>query len=195
MPTSRSRRNSSDAIAMLIADHRRVQQLFKNFDKLDRSDEDARIEIVETACVELKIHSIIEEEIFYPAVRSKIGEEGENLLNEAAIEHEVADTLIDKLGETDPSEPDYAAYFKVLSEYVQHHITEEEKALFPKVRKMRELDLEELAGEMQARKDELMAEIESDVEILADEEQDEGETSANRSKEDARDRQHKRPGR
>ena len=195
MPASRRRQDASDAIAMLIADHRRVQQLFREFDKLDRKDEDARIEIVETACVELKIHSIIEEEIFYPAVRSKIGEESENLLNEAAIEHEVADTLIDKLGEIDPSEPDYAACFKVLSEYAQHHIMEEEKALFPKVRKMRELDLEELGGEMQARKNELMAEIESDVEMLADEAQDEGETSANRSNGNVRDPQHKRPGR
>jgi hemerythrin superfamily protein len=191
---SKNRQDSSDAIAMLIADHRKVQRLFKDFDKLDRSDEDACIEIVETACAELKLHSIIEEEIFYPAVRSKIGQEGEDLLNEAAIEHEIADTLIDKLGETDPSEPDYAAYFKVLSEYVQHHIREEEKVLFPKVKKMKELDLEELGGEMQARRDELMAEIESDVEMLADEEQDEEETSTSRSKGNTGSTSTKRPG-
>lgn len=195
MPTSKNRQDSSDAIAMLIADHRNVQRLFRDFDKLDRSDEDACIEIVETACAKLRLHSIIEEEIFYPAVRSKIGQEGEDILNEAAIEHEVADTLIDKLGEIDPSEPDYAACFKVLSEYVQHHINEEEKALFPKVKKMKELDLEELGGEMQARKDELMAEIESDVETLADEKQGEEETNASHSKGNTGDTPNKRPGR
>ena len=191
---AKSRRDSSDAIAMLIADHRKVQKLFRDFEKLDRGDEDACVELVETACTELKIHSIIEEEIFYPAVRSKINEEGENLLNEAAIEHEVADTLIDKLGEIDPSEPEYAACFTVLSEYVQHHINEEEKELFPKVKKMKELDLEELGGEMQARKDELIAGIESDAEMLPDEEQDE-EENASRSAGNTDDAQYKRPGR
>lgn len=191
---AKSRRDSSDAIAMLIADHRKVQKLFRDFEKLDRGDEEACVELVETACTELKIHSIIEEEIFYPAVRSKINEEGENLLNEAAIEHEVADTLIDKLGEIDPSEPEYAACFTVLSEYVQHHINEEEKELFPKVKKMKELDLEELGGEMQARKDELIAGIESDAEMLPDEEQDE-EENASRSAGNTDDAQYKRPGR
>ncbi len=194
MPASKSRRDSSDAIAMLIADHRKVQKLFRDFEKLDRSDEEACVELVETACTELKIHSIIEEEIFYPAVRSKINEEGEKLLNEAAIEHEVADTLIDKLGEIDPSEPEYAACFAVLSEYAQHHINEEEKELFPKVKKMKELDLEELGGEMQARKDELIAGIESDAEMLPDEDQDE-EENASRSAGNTDDAEYKRPGR
>lgn len=193
MPT-KSRQDALDAIGMLIADHRTVQKLFKEFEKVDRSNQEACIEIVETACAELRLHSIIEEEVFYPAVRSKIGADGEALLYEAAIEHEVADSLIDRLGETDPSEPEYTAYFAVLSEYVAHHIKEEEKQLFPKVRKMKELDLEELGGEMQARKDELLAAIDSDLEMLEEEDQDDDDENVTRI-EAKGDSRHKRPSR
>ncbi len=161
MPTTRKRQEKMDAIDMLIEDHRTVQKLFKAFEKADKSDEESCIEIVESACAELKIHAMLEEEIFYPAVRSKMGEQGEDLLNEAAVEHEVADTLIEKLSETDPSDPQYSAYFTVLCEYVEHHLKEEEKELFPKVKKLKDLDLDELAGEMRARKNELTAEFET----------------------------------
>ena len=186
-----NRPKSPDAIDMLIADHRTVQKLYKEFRKLDRSDEEALIEIVETACAELKIHAIIEEEIFYPAVRSKMGDAGDDLLNEAAVEHEVADGLIDRLGETDPSEPDYAATFAVLCEYVEHHVKEEEKELFPRVRKLHELDLEELGAQMQARRDELLADIDFDEEQELEEEED----APVRSTESDGDRAHKRAGR
>lgn len=185
MPTTR-RQEARDAIALLTQDHRAVQRLFKAFEKVDRGDEDACIEIIETACSELKVHAILEEEIFYPAVRSKLGDQGEDLLNEANIEHEMADLLIDRLGELDPSDPEYAAAFKVLSEYVQHHIKEEEKQLFPKVRKLKELDLEELGAEMQARKDELLSEIESDMEIGTEEDAEDEAHLARIREEEAR---------
>lgn len=185
MPTTR-RQEARDAIALLTQDHRAVQRLFKAFEKVDRGDEDACIGIIETACAELKVHAILEEEIFYPAVRSKLGDQGEDLLNEANIEHEMADLLIDRLGELDPSDPEYAAAFKVLSEYVQHHIKEEEKQLFPKVRKLKELDLEELGAEMQARKDELLSEIESDMEIGTEEDAEDEAHLARIREEEAR---------
>lgn len=165
MPAKRVK-ESINAIDLLTQDHRTVQKLYKDFQKADRNDTDALMEIVETACAELRIHSIIEEEIFYPALRSKLGEEGEDLLNEAAVEHEVVDELIDKLGEIDPADSNYAAYFTVLCESAEHHIKEEEKELFPKVRKLKDLDLEELGAEMQARKDELLAELEADMEMM-----------------------------
>lgn len=168
MPSNR-RQDSLNAITLLTQDHRKVQKLFKDFEKADRGDEEACIEIVETACAELKVHAMIEEEIFYPAVRSKLGDQGESLLDEAAVEHEMVDVLIDKLAETDPSDPEYAAAFTVLGEYVQHHIKEEEKQLFPKVRKLKELDLEELGVEMQARRDELLSEFESEETAAEDE--------------------------
>jgi len=170
---------------MLTADHRAVQKLFKAFDKRDRGDEASGVEIVETACVELKVHAIIEEEIFYPAVRSKLGDEGESLLLEAAVEHEVAELLIDRLGELEPGEPEYAATFAVLAEYVQQHIKDEEKQLFPRVRKLNELDLEELGAEMQARKDELLSEIEMDVALPGDEETHDGEETLARTPADS----------
>lgn len=182
MPTRR-RQQSPNALTMLTGDHRAVQKLFKAFEKRDRGDEAACIEIVETACVELKVHAIIEEEIFYPAVRSKLGDEGESLLYEAAVEHEVAELLIDRLGEIEPADPEYIATFTVLAEYVQHHIKDEEKQLFPRVRKLKELDLEELGAEMQARKDELLAEIEMDVDLTGDEEIRNGEERLSRTPE------------
>lgn len=171
MPTTRKRQETMNAIDMLIEDHRTVQKLFKAFEKADKTDEESCIELVESACAELKIHALLEEEIFYPAVRSKMGEQGEDLLNEAAVEHEVADNLIEKLAETDPSDPQYAAYFTVLAEYVEHHLKEEEKELFPKVKKLKDLDLDELAGEMRARKDELTVELETAAESESHEEE------------------------
>lgn len=193
MPTTRKRPEAMNAIEMLIEDHRTVQKLFKAFEKTEESDAESRIEIVESACAELKLHALLEEEIFYPAVRSKMGEQGEDLLNEAAVEHEVADSLIEKLAETDPSEPQYAAYFTVLCEYVEHHLKEEEKELFPKVKKLKDLDLEELAGEMRARRDELTAEFETEHETADDaEKEDASQPPHARAGGEAR---HKRPAR
>ena len=166
MPRTRRRRDARNAVALLIEDHRRLQKLFKDFDRLDRAEEEARIEIVETACAELKLHTILEEEIFYPAVRSKAAPEDADSLAEAAIEHEVAEMLIDRLGETEPGDPDYAALFKVLSGYVRQHIKEEERTLFPRARKMNGLDLEELCMAMLARRDQLLAAAESANEAL-----------------------------
>ena len=122
------------AIEMLMQDHKRVQKLFKDFEKVDRDDEEAVRELVETACLELQIHSMLEEEIFYPAVRAQTEDpEQEDLLNEAEVEHEAADDLIAKLHELEADDPMYCAYFAVLAEYVRHHIKEEEQELFPAV--------------------------------------------------------------
>lgn len=193
MPSIRKRPEAMNAIDMLIEDHRTVQKLFKAFEKVDETDEETRIEIVESTCAELKIHALLEEEIFYPAVRSKIGEQGENLLNEAAVEHEVADTLIEKLAETGPEDPLYAAYFTVLCEYVEHHLEEEEKELFPKVKKLKDLDLDELAAEMRARRDELSAEFETEHETADDAEKEGGSQPPHARREG--EIRHKRPAR
>jgi hemerythrin superfamily protein len=149
-----------DAIDLLTADHRRVSKLFKDFEQLkDGEDLEACMEIVESACAELKIHSMLELEIFYPSLRTWADETLDDLLNEADVEHESVELLIEKLAELDPSDPMYAANFVVLAEYVAHHVEEEERELFPRVRKIKDLDLEELGLEMQARKDELLEQI------------------------------------
>ena len=144
-----------------MQDHKRVQKLFKDFEKVDRDDEEAVRELVETACLELQIHSMLEEEIFYPAVRAQAATQAhEDLLNEAEVEHESVDELIAKLHDLEPDDPMYCAYFSVLAEYVKHHVKEEEGVLFPAAEKMPELDLKQLAEDMRLRREELFAEME-----------------------------------
>lgn len=164
-----------DAIEMLLADHRRVRKLFKDFEKLkDGEDLEAFLQVVESACAELQLHGMLEIEIFYPAVRSRAGEELEDLINEADVEHETVEALIYKLADLEPEDPMYSANFKVLMEYVEHHVKEEEKELFPLVRKLRGLDLVELGATMQTRKDALLSELgEEEDDLFGDEDEEE----------------------
>jgi hemerythrin-like domain-containing protein len=160
-----------DAIELLKQDHRKVEQLFKQFEELKEEDEEATAEIVETACAELQIHDKIETEIFYPAVREQAeDEEVEDLLDEAEVEHETVRELIQKIQDMDPSDEKRAAHFTVLSEYVKHHVQEEEKEMFPKLKKLKELDLEAIGAEMKQRKTELKAEMGVESEENEDEE-------------------------
>lgn len=149
-----------NAVGLLVQDHKRVQKLFKDFEKADRDDEESVRELVETACLELQIHSMLEEEIFYPAVRAHGQGDVEDLLNEAEVEHEAVDELIAKLRELEASDPMYCAYFSVLAEYVRHHVKEEEQELFPKVEGMPALDLRQIGEDMRLRREELFAEME-----------------------------------
>jgi hemerythrin-like domain-containing protein len=163
MATAQSSSGERDAIDMLMEDHKRVQKLLKEFEKVERDDADAVRELVETACMELQIHSMLEEEIFYPAVRSQVADDDgdtQDLLNEAEVEHEAIDELIAKLEELEVDDPMYCAHFAVVGEYVKHHIKEEEKELFPEVKKMKALDLQQLAEDMRLRREELFAQIE-----------------------------------
>jgi len=165
MPISPTTRMERDAIAFLMDDHKRMQQIFNDFAALEPDDQESLRELAETACLEVQLHSILEEEIFYPAVRAQIESDdllGENLLNQAEVEHEAVDELVDKLQELESDDAMYRAYFGVLGEYVKHHIGEEEKELFPKIEKMRNLDLQRLAADMRLRREELFAEIESE---------------------------------
>lgn len=155
-----------DAIQLLKKDHREVEGLFKEFEQI-KDDEDALVQVIETACTELKIHDKIETEIFYPAVRNAAEqEEVEDLLDEAEVEHETVRELIEKLEGMDPTDGKRKAHFTVLMEYVKHHVKEEEKEMFPKVKKLQSLDLKALGAEMQERKSALMTElgVEADAE-------------------------------
>jgi len=144
----------SDAIDMLKADHRKVEALFEQFDEARRSDRKAHI--VEQICIELKIHTIIEEEIFYPAVKPKIDAA---LVEEGVIEHDGAKVLINDLARADPKDDYYDAKVKVLSEEIKHHVAEEERwitGMFAQSRRT-DLDMEVLGAQMAARKEELLA--------------------------------------
>lgn len=114
--------SAEDAVKLLTEDHRKVQKMFEQFKKLGDDDTDEKEDLVQTACTELRIHTMIEEEIFYPALRGEVKDA--SLLDEANVEHTVAKQLIGELEEMTPDEELYDAKFTVLGEYVNHHISE-----------------------------------------------------------------------
>jgi hypothetical protein len=145
-----------DAIKLLKDDHREVEDLFEQFEKATAKDRKAKI--VQKICTELTVHSLIEEEIFYPTFRGKIEDD---LLDEGYVEHDGAKMLIAELMAGDPDDAFYDAKVSVLSEEIEHHVKEEERpseGMFAQCRRT-DVDLVELAERMQARKDELMAMI------------------------------------
>jgi hemerythrin superfamily protein len=149
---------AEDAIKLLTKDHREVEALFEKFE--DAKDDDAeKADIVAQICEALSVHAEIEEEIFYPAAREALNEKGEDLLDEAEVEHASIKSLVAQLEEAEPGDDLYDAKVKVLTEYVKHHVKEEEGELFPKVKKT-SLDLNELGAELFERKTELMADDE-----------------------------------
>lgn len=143
---------TSDAIAMLTKDHKEVKALFDKFESA--KGEQAKKNIVETACDELEIHAQLEEEIFYPAVRAKIKDD--DLMNEAEEEHLIVKRLIAELREMQPSDEHYDAKFTVLGEGVEHHVKEEESDMFVKAKKSG-IDLIELGSKMLKRKQQLQS--------------------------------------
>ena len=144
-----------DAVEFLKSQHREVEELFKQFDKLGEDGSAAAKEpIVRLACEKLTVHAAIEEEVFYPAAREV--DDTDSLLNEAEVEHSTLKDLIATLDAMDAADPMFSATFTVLSEYVKHHVKEEENELFPKVKKS-DLDLEALGLELSARTDDLVA--------------------------------------
>jgi hypothetical protein len=144
-----------DAVALLKADHRKVEGLFADFEKATQA---ARKQaLAQQICMELKIHTIIEEEIFYPACEGKIEED---LLAEAYVEHDAAKVLIAQIEDSTPDAEFYDAKVKVLSEEIEHHVEEEEKrmeGMFAQARKAG-LDMDALGEQMAARKKALLAE-------------------------------------
>src|SRR5712675_2229980 len=148
MPKTRSR--PPNAIDLLKADHEKVKKAFKEFEKLDRADTETCRELVTSVCADLRVHTTLEEEIFYPALREAIGDE--DIMNEAAVEHETAKMLIEQLENMQEDDPNFHATFTVLGEYVRHHVKEEEGEMFPEAKKT-DLDFEELGTRMKQRKE------------------------------------------
>jgi hemerythrin-like domain-containing protein len=144
--------DGKSAISLLKDDHSKVKDLFDRFEKSQSQDE--REQIAATVIEELKAHTVIEEEIFYPAVRKTVESD---IMNEANEEHHVAKFLIAELEAMDSKDERFAAKFKVLAEGVRHHIKEEEGEMFPQA-KDSGLDLDALGKELQKRKQELKKE-------------------------------------
>ena len=151
--------STTDAIALLKADHRLVKGLFDDFKKAETKREKAKI--VAQAITELKIHTEIEEKIFYPVVRKALNKalgkkDSTDMMDEADEEHHVAKLLIAELDTMKAGDDHWEGKFTVLSENIVHHVKEEEGEMFPEVKKL-DLDLEALGAQMLARKEELKA--------------------------------------
>ena len=155
---AKSRSKNATAIDLLKEDHDKVKKAFKEFEKMDRSDTETCKQLIRAVCEDLRVHTTLEEEIFYPAAREAI--EDEDIMNEAAVEHETAKMLIDQLENMGADDPNYYATFTVLGEYVMHHVKEEEGEMFPQVKKAKDLDLEALGEQLRARKEELLGQAE-----------------------------------
>ena len=147
-----------EAIAMLIEDHQKVQKLFKTFGRTE--DQQQQEQLATQICNELTVHSQLEEQVFYPAAREALEEDDAGLVEEATVEHQVAKELIEKIQQSRPHDEEYCALVTVLGEYVNHHIEEEQKELFPQLNKKKSaIDFDALGEEMMQKKQELMQEL------------------------------------
>ncbi len=155
--TARSKK-SNDAIALLKADHDKVKKMFKQFERMtkDGPGEEAE-QLARQICNELKVHTTLEEEIFYPEARAMM-EDDEGLFDEAEVEHASAKELIGQIDSMSAEDDKFVAKVTVLGEYIDHHVEEEQNEMFPKVKKAK-LDLAEMGERMMARKQELMQEM------------------------------------
>jgi hemerythrin superfamily protein len=147
---------NTNAIELLKRDHDDVDKLFSQYEDIKDGDDDAEKELlVAQICDALTVHAQIEEEIFYPAARGALDpDEGMDLLDEAAVEHQTLKDLIARLEAAPTDDPLYDAGVKVLSEYVKHHVKEEENELFPKC-KSSQMNLDVVGAQLGDRKADL----------------------------------------
>jgi hemerythrin superfamily protein len=153
---ARPARGGKDAIALLKADHRQVEQWFSQFEKA--RDDQRKLELATSICSALKVHTTIEEEIFYPAFIAEA--QDRDLHHEAIVEHDGAKKLIAQIEASGPDDDFYDAKVKVLSEMIKHHVKEEEQpgGMFAEARKAG-MDLVALGAQLAARKAELEGEM------------------------------------
>jgi len=148
-----------DAIALLKADHRKVEDLFEKFQKA--KDKQRKKSLADEICMELTIHTMIEEEIFYPACN---GEVEDDLRLESYVEHDGAKVLVAEIAQGSPDDEFYDAKVTALCEQIHHHVKEEEKpaeGLFAQARKAG-LDMDALGEQLAARKEELLAKFKNE---------------------------------
>jgi hemerythrin superfamily protein len=146
---------SQDALELLIADHREASELFEQFENLSDRAKASKQKIVQKVCKALLVHTQIEEEILYPAVREFVKDLADKV-DEAVVEHAAAKDLIRQLHDMNPDEDLYDAKVKVLSEEIEHHVKEEEEEMFPKLRESK-MDLNAIGQELAQRKQELQS--------------------------------------
>jgi hemerythrin-like domain-containing protein len=148
---------SQDAIELLIDDHDAVKELFAEFKKFQEAKTEGADEmkqaLMDAVCEALKVHTQIEEEIFYPAARHALPDE-KDLMNEAQVEHNAAKELIAQVEAGSARDDMTCAQFQVLSEQIDHHVKEEQDEMFPKLRKT-SMDMEAIGRKLEKRRAEL----------------------------------------
>ena len=158
-------------LAMLKADHKKVRKAFKDFEKMDpHEDPDECMDLVEQTLQDIELHAELEEQLFYPAARGAIKEE--DLIDEAEVEHMTAKVLMEQLKAMQPEDEKFAATFKVLGEYLNHHIEEEEGRMFKSLTSSTDWDA--LLEEMQSQREQLMQKMGMGEEVPEEEEAEEG---------------------
>jgi hemerythrin-like domain-containing protein len=155
MPAKRTR--TQDAIALLKADHEKVRGLLSQLEKSTERSADRRRALLAKIEAEVKVHTTVEEEIFYPAYRDAVRKkEDRELYQEALEEHHVVDLVLPEIKGTDPSSEVFGAKAKVLKELIEHHAEEEEKEMFKRARRVMDAaQLRELGARMARRKKQL----------------------------------------
>jgi len=144
------------ALEMLTSDHRKVEDLFEKFETMKEKEDASRVAIAQRICSELTVHMQIEEDLLYPWLRENVDDT--EMVAEAYVEHNAAKQLITEIMRVGEPDEAYDAKVKVLSEYIKHHVKEEEQEIFPEVASEEE-ELDELGQEMFARKVELLDEM------------------------------------
>ncbi len=153
-------REPKDAIALLKQDHEKVRELLDDLEKAAMDDGGEAETLLETIEAELRVHTTIEEEIFYPAFREAASKKDDTkLYYEAVEEHHVVDLVLPEIEKGEAGSPEFAAKAKVLKDLVEHHAEEEEKEMFPRARKLMDKDeLVTLGEQLAQRKRELKTE-------------------------------------
>ena len=150
-----SSRNLPLALELLSADHRKVERLFAEYERMKEAEDDSRVALAQRVCTEITIHAQVEEDLLYPWLRENMDDT--EMVAEALVEHASAKQLIAEIMGAGEADEAYDAKVKVLSEYIKHHVKEEENEIFPEVSSEQE-ELDELGQELAARKAELMEE-------------------------------------
>ncbi len=146
-----------DAIKLLKDDHKKVKALFREYEAAGDNAFKTKQGIADKVFIELKVHTELEEEIFYPAVKAKADQDGKDLVDEGMEEHHVVKVLMEELEKLTPEDDAFDAKFKVLTENVEHHIEEEEDEMLPDAKKSLGDDkINALGDAMMARKQTLM---------------------------------------
>ena len=152
-------RSAKDACDLLDTDHKNVKKMFKEYEALmesrGRTVAQKKMDLARQICMELTAHAQVEEEIFYPAVRAAIKDT--DMMAEAEVEHASAKELIAQIEAASEADEMFDAKVTVLGEYIDHHVKEERTEMFPKARAARKLDLVAMRAQIEARKEELLA--------------------------------------